>query len=114
MDDQDLAVLLRRAHDLLLRGWCRRALARTGLGVPCHPLDPKAASWSLHGALMRAAYVTCMDHVFAQARERLRATVWDRYRLCYMWCDDNASFGARDALAVVEAELELCTRTTPY
>lgn len=97
--------LLTKARFLLLRGWCRYALARTAFGVPCHPNDPRATAWSLHGAVLRASEDLLLDHSFPFVRDRLKDYVWANHRLYLMWCDDSPDFGARDAIAAVDALL---------
>ena len=109
----DLLSVLYGTRQLLQRGWCSRALARTGTGQSCHPHDAKATAWSLHGATMRAAFEVCADPAFAQARDLLKDAVWREHHLYLMWCDDHPSFGAQDALALVDGLIAQCTPTPP-
>ena len=46
------AAMLREAHGLVLRGWCRRAQARDGAGSAVPGWSEDARSWSVLGALL--------------------------------------------------------------
>ena len=46
------AAMLREAHGLVLRGWCRRAQARDGAGSAVPAWSEDASSWSVLGALL--------------------------------------------------------------
>jgi hypothetical protein len=48
--------LLAAAKGLLAKGKSEGASARTSDGTPCDPFDEDAASFSIYGALQRAAY----------------------------------------------------------
>ena len=52
--DNEAARLLDRAADVVERGWCRGANARTALDEPTTIESPAAAAWCAHGGLQRA------------------------------------------------------------
>ena len=104
--DADAQALLKQAKTLLLRGWCRYALARTSWGDLCHPNASQAAAWSLHGAVMRAAYELNLEYSFATVRDAVKDAVWQQHHLYLMWCDDSPDFQARHALALIEGLLD--------
>lgn len=89
------------ARTRLLQGWCRGAIARTAYGEACHPNNPHAAAWSLHGAIMRAAHELGLAHTreAAQAREAARRALWTKHHMWLMWLDDGS---AARAVALLE------------
>lgn len=110
MVNEEPAAIYAKMRALLALGWCRHALARRGNGEPCPPCDPLAASWSLHGACMRATHDLNLELTFPFVRDALKDAVWTKYRLFYMWCDDHPQFTARSAQDIVESLLAECTR----
>lgn len=99
--------ILQRAKMRLLQGWCRRALARTATGHPCHPNHPHAAAWSLHGAVMRAAHELNDHRAFHAAREAVRWELWRRHKRYLMWVDDDPNISAQTIIRVIDEVLSV-------
>jgi hypothetical protein len=51
----EVLIILRDARSILDMGFCKRALARRGNGLPCKPTDPRAVSHCAIGAIAAAA-----------------------------------------------------------
>ena len=91
------ATILKRGYST---GW---PFARRRDGSPCHPNDPRAAAWSLHGALMRSAHELQLEHVLQSARLAACERLWDVHRIALAWAELDPRMSIDLALDSVES-----------
>jgi hypothetical protein len=104
---------LERARDLIATGWCQGCEARDEEGLAVDPADPRAAAWSLLGALRAVTAAAENRRVLEQVgTSTLALAIAGRAGELRAWNDD-ARRGHDDVLAAYDAAIALLPATAP-
>lgn len=98
---RNLTTRLEAAADLLERtGWCRRAMARDGLGRPVEWNDPFAVCYCIIGAIKRTAHTPTEANYILAAVSKLLDERLDTYNDRKLKTQQAAVEFLRDAAAI--------------
>ena len=95
MTSEQQELVLKKAKDLVKKGWCTNASALDAIGEPVVPTDPRACRWCLTGAIERALCDINIHSPYNQLmmNEQLEEILCDRYEQDHLslteWNDNH-------------------------